>query len=73
MGKAVVAAIRDAGFKKGYIIARNEANGRASSYLGQVTPVDTMLSDSNTGLSGSLQKFFTSLPATPRPSRTPHR
>ncbi|MCL9643217.1 shikimate 5-dehydrogenase [Rahnella bonaserana] len=29
MGKAVVAAIRDAGFKKGYIIARNEANGRA--------------------------------------------
>ncbi|MFU2314605.1 shikimate 5-dehydrogenase [Rahnella sp. PCH160] len=29
MGKAVVAAIRDAGFKTGYIIARNEANGRA--------------------------------------------
>ncbi|RJT35142.1 shikimate 5-dehydrogenase [Rahnella woolbedingensis] len=29
MGKAVVAAIRDAGFKKGFIIARNEANGRA--------------------------------------------
>jgi len=25
----VVAAIRDAGFKKGYIIARNEQNGRA--------------------------------------------
>ncbi|POA32583.1 MULTISPECIES: flagellar hook-associated protein FlgK [unclassified Pseudomonas] len=38
-------------------------NGQASSYLGQVTPVDTMLSDSNTGLSGSLQKFFTSLQA----------
>ncbi|GBU11847.1 shikimate dehydrogenase [Enterobacterales bacterium] len=29
MGKAVVAAIRDAGFKKGYIIARNEQTGRA--------------------------------------------
>ncbi|ROM93333.1 flagellar hook-associated protein FlgK [Pseudomonas brassicacearum] len=38
-------------------------NGQASSYLGQVTPVDTLLSDSNTGLSGSLQKFFTSLQA----------
>ena len=29
MGKAVVAAIRDAGFKRGYIIARNEKSGRA--------------------------------------------
>jgi shikimate dehydrogenase len=28
MGKAVVAALRDAGFKNGYIIARNEKNGR---------------------------------------------
>lgn len=29
MGKAVVAAIRDAGFTKGYVIARNEKSGRA--------------------------------------------
>jgi len=29
MGKAVVAAIRDAGFKRGYVIARNEKSGRA--------------------------------------------
>ncbi|MCU1752483.1 flagellar hook-associated protein FlgK [Pseudomonas sp. 6D_7.1_Bac1] len=36
-------------------------NGQASSFLGKVTPVDTLLSDSNTGLSGALQKFFTSL------------
>ncbi|TVT85660.1 flagellar hook-associated protein FlgK [Pseudomonas sp. H3(2019)] len=36
-------------------------NGQASSYLGQVTPVDTLLSDKDTGLSGALQKFFTSL------------
>ncbi|MFW0758861.1 flagellar hook-associated protein FlgK [Pseudomonas sp. H11T01] len=33
----------------------------SSSYLAQVTPTDTMLSDSNTGISGALQKFFTSL------------
>lgn len=29
MGKAVLAAIRDAGFKNGYVIARNEKSGRA--------------------------------------------
>ncbi len=29
MGKAVVAAIRDAGFTQGYVIARNEKSGRA--------------------------------------------
>ncbi|MFJ2362862.1 flagellar hook-associated protein FlgK [Pseudomonas sp. NPDC087697] len=38
-------------------------NGQASSYLGKVTPVDTLLSDKDTGLSGALQKFFTSLQA----------
>src|SRR5207253_5360804 len=33
----------------------------SSSYLAQVTPTDTLLSDSNTGVTGALQKFFTSL------------
>lgn len=33
----------------------------SSSYLAQVTPTDSMLSDTNTGMTASLQKFFTSL------------
>ncbi|MBV6750740.1 flagellar hook-associated protein FlgK [Pseudomonas chlororaphis] len=36
-------------------------NSDSSSYLAQVTPTDSMLSDTNTGMTASLQKFFTSL------------
>ena len=36
-------------------------NSDSSSYLAQVTPTDAMLSDANTGLTASLQQFFTSL------------
>ncbi|WP_248799524.1 flagellar hook-associated protein FlgK [Pseudomonas sp. MWU13-2105] len=36
-------------------------NSDSSSYLAQVTPTDTMLSDTNTGMTASLQKFFSSL------------
>jgi len=36
-------------------------NSDSSSYLAQVTPTDSMLSDTNTGMSASLQKFFSSL------------
>ncbi|NWB91820.1 flagellar hook-associated protein FlgK [Pseudomonas agarici] len=38
-------------------------NNDTSSYLAQVTPTDAMLSDTNTGMTASLQKFFTSLQA----------
>ncbi|WP_273819335.1 MULTISPECIES: flagellar hook-associated protein FlgK [Pseudomonas] len=38
-------------------------NSDASSYLAQVTPTDSMLSDTNTGMTASLQSFFTSLQA----------
>ncbi|WP_338525740.1 flagellar hook-associated protein FlgK [Pseudomonas batumici] len=36
-------------------------NSDSSSYLAQVTPTDSMLSDTNTGMTASLQKFFSSL------------
>jgi len=36
-------------------------NSDASSYLAQVTPTDSMLSDTNTGMTASLQSFFTAL------------
>jgi len=36
-------------------------NSDSSSYLAQVTPTDSMLSDTNTGMTASLQQFFTSL------------
>ncbi len=36
-------------------------NSDSASYLAQVTPTDSMLSDTNTGMTASLQKFFTSL------------
>ena len=36
-------------------------NSEASSYNAQATPLDATLSDSNTGLTGVLQKFFTSM------------
>jgi flagellar hook-associated protein 1 FlgK len=36
-------------------------NSEASSYQAQATPLDATLSDTNTGLTGVLQKFFTSL------------
>ena len=36
-------------------------NSEAASYLAQATPLDSMLSDTNTGLTGVLQKFFTSM------------
>ncbi|NWB95046.1 flagellar hook-associated protein FlgK [Pseudomonas gingeri] len=36
-------------------------NSDSSSYLAQVTPTDSMLSDANTGMTASLQQFFSSL------------
>jgi flagellar hook-associated protein 1 FlgK len=36
-------------------------NSDSAAYLGQVTPLDTLLSDSGTGLNGALTKFFTSV------------
>ncbi|QXI30069.1 flagellar hook-associated protein FlgK [Pseudomonas vanderleydeniana] len=36
-------------------------NSDASSYLAQVTPTDSMLSDTNTGMTASLQSFFSAL------------
>lgn len=36
-------------------------NSEAASYLDQATPLDASLSDTNTGLTGVLQKFFTSM------------
>ena len=36
-------------------------NSEASSYQAQATPLDATLSDTNTGLTGVLQKFFTSM------------
>ncbi|MDI2594518.1 flagellar hook-associated protein FlgK [Pseudomonas sp. N3-W] len=36
-------------------------DSQASSYLAQATPLDSTLSDTNTGMTGVLQKFFTSM------------
>ncbi|AZO83947.1 flagellar hook-associated protein FlgK [Stutzerimonas stutzeri] len=36
-------------------------NSDSAAYLGQVTPLDTLLSDSSTGLNGALSKFFASV------------
>ncbi len=36
-------------------------NSDSAAYLAQVTPVDATLSDSNTGMTAVLQKFFTSM------------
>jgi flagellar hook-associated protein 1 FlgK len=36
-------------------------DGESSSYLAQATPLDATLSDTNTGLTSVLQKFFTSM------------
>ncbi|KQN50790.1 flagellar biosynthesis protein FlgK [Pseudomonas sp. Leaf48] len=36
-------------------------NSDAAAYQGQITPLDTLLSDSATGLSGALTKFFASV------------
>lgn len=36
-------------------------DSESSSYLAQATPLDATLSDTNTGLTGVLQKFFTSM------------
>jgi len=36
-------------------------DSESSSYLNQATPLDATLSDTNTGLTGVLQKFFTSM------------
>ncbi len=36
-------------------------NSDAAAYLGQVTPLDKLLSDSDTGLTGALTKFFASV------------
>ena len=36
-------------------------NSDAAAYLGQVTPVDQLLSDSGTGINGALTKFFASV------------
>lgn len=36
-------------------------NSDAAAYQGQITPLDTLLSDSGTGLNGALVKFFSSV------------
>ena len=36
-------------------------NSDSAAYLGQVTPLDTLLSGSGTGLNGALTKFFASV------------
>ncbi|WP_313646447.1 flagellar hook-associated protein FlgK, partial [Pseudomonas sp.] len=36
-------------------------NSDSTAYLGQVTPLNNMLSDSNTGITGALSNFFSSL------------
>ncbi|MEO6679040.1 MAG: flagellar hook-associated protein FlgK [Pseudomonas sp.] len=36
-------------------------NSESAAYLNQATPLDATLSDTNTGLTGVLQKFFTSM------------
>ncbi|VVO09706.1 flagellar hook-associated protein FlgK [Pseudomonas fluorescens] len=36
-------------------------NSDSAAYLAQVKPVDSMLSDANTGVTAALQKFFTSM------------
>lgn len=36
-------------------------NSDAASYLSQITSVDSLLSDANTGITGALQNFFSSL------------
>lgn len=36
-------------------------NSDAAAYQGQITPLDSLLSDSGTGLNGALTKFFTSV------------
>lgn len=36
-------------------------DSEASTYLNQATPLDSTLSDTNTGMTGVLQKFFTSM------------
>ncbi|WP_213937116.1 flagellar hook-associated protein FlgK [Pseudomonas sp. dw_612] len=36
-------------------------NSESAAYLNQATPLDASLSDTNTGLTGVLQKFFTSM------------
>ncbi|MHC8321686.1 flagellar hook-associated protein FlgK [Pseudomonas sp. GB2N2] len=36
-------------------------NSDSAAYLGQVTPLDTLLSDTGTGLNGALTKFFASV------------
>ena len=36
-------------------------NSDSAAYLGQVTPLDKLLSDSSTGLNGALTKFFASV------------
>ncbi|MHC8291358.1 flagellar hook-associated protein FlgK [Pseudomonas sp. XS1P51] len=36
-------------------------NSDSAAYLGQVTPLDTLMSDSGTGLNGALTKFFASV------------
>lgn len=40
---------------------KTSLNSDAAAYLGQVTPVDKLLSDSGTGLTGALTKFFSSM------------
>lgn len=36
-------------------------DSESAAYLAQATPLDSMLSDTNTGLTGVLQKFFTTM------------
>lgn len=36
-------------------------NSDAAAYQGQITPLDSLLSDSGTGLNGALTKFFASV------------
>ncbi|MBK5539790.1 flagellar hook-associated protein FlgK [Pseudomonas sp. TH05] len=40
---------------------KTSLNSDSAAYLGQVTPLDSLLSDSGTGLNGALTKFFASV------------
>ena len=47
----------------GQLQTSTSLNSDASTYLSQVTPVDSILSDTNTGITGALQKYFSSMQA----------
>ncbi|MHC8298608.1 flagellar hook-associated protein FlgK [Pseudomonas sp. ZS1P83] len=49
------------GFLDSQLRTATSLNSEAASYQAQTTPLDATLSDTNTGLTGVLQKFFTSM------------